>query len=137
MNIKKLSIATLVGAVVFYLAGFLIWGIALDGLQNDHLTHYEGLGKEMPDMLPMILSMVCTALLYAIIYEKWAGIRTFMTGAKAGALIALLVGLGHSLLMMSMMNLIDWTIVFSDVVGNLVWGALGGGVIGWMLGKIE
>ena len=135
MNYQKMLLSTLAGGVVFYLAGWLIWGIALGGIQDSHTVNYDGLAREMPDMVAMVLSMLASAFLYYYIFDKWAGIKTFVTGAKAGALLAVLIGLGHGLLMHSMMNLIDYTVIATDLVGNAVWGALGGGVIGWLLGR--
>ena len=131
MNYTKLLLATLGGTVAFFLAGWVIWGIVLEPIMADHYIHYDGLRKEVPNMMLMILAMLVTALLYAIIFHRWASISTFATGAKAGAIISLLAGLGTSLMFMSMMNWADWTVVFSDVVGNLIYGAIGGGVI-WM-----
>jgi len=137
MNYQKMLISTLAGAVVFYFAGFLIWGIALSGIQESHSVNYDGLAREAPDMVAMALSMIASAFLFAYIFDRWAGIKTFVTGAKAGALLAVFIGLGHGLLMHSMMNLIDYTVIATDVVGNAIWGALGGGVIGYLLGRGE
>jgi hypothetical protein len=44
--------------------------------------------------------LVCGHLVYGFlityIFAKWAGIKTAVTGAKAGAMIALLSGLGFN-----------------------------------------
>lgn len=135
MNYQKMLLSTLAGGVVFYFAGWLIWGMALAPIQDGHMVNYEGLSKEMPDMVPMVISMFVTAFMFYYIFDRWAGIKTFVTGAKAGALLAVLMGLGHGLLMHSTMNLIDYTVIGTDLIGNAVWGALGGGVIGWLLGR--
>jgi len=138
MNYQKILIATLGGAVVFFFAGWIIWGMALAGTRAAHMTHYDGLMKpegETQSFILIAVAMIVTALLYAIIYNRWAGIKTFATGAKAGAVIAVLAGLSSGIMSMAMMNLLDWTLVGIDVVGNLIWGALGGGAIGWILGR--
>ena len=79
--------------------------------------------------------MVVSAFLFTLIYQRWAGIKTFVTGAKAGAILAALIGLSSELMILAEYNIIDSTIVATNVIGNLVWGALGGGVIGWILGR--
>lgn len=137
MDTKATLIATLIGAIVMFFGGWLIWGIALMSIHQAHTAEYTGLINEMPDMLLMAIAMIVTALLYAIIFERWAGIKTAKTGAKAGAVIAILSGLGYDLMSMASMNLIDSTIVLTDIAGNLVWGALAGAAIGWALGKFR
>ena len=126
MNYQKILLGTLGGAVVMYLAGWVIWGMALKGVQ----------GNEDPSsMLHLILAMVVTALLYTIIFNRWASISTFNTGAKAGAVIAILAGLGQDLMGMAFTSSMDMTTLLTNVAGNLVWGALAGGAIGWILGR--
>ncbi len=138
MNVQKIILGTLGGAVVFFFAGWLIFGMALMGTRAAHTTHYDGLMKPegaTEGFVLIAIAMIVTALLYTIIFNRWAGIKTFATGAKAGALIAVLGGLASGIMSMAMMNLFDWTVIGLDVVGNLIWGALGGGAIGWILGR--
>ena len=137
MNVQKLLLATLAGTVVFYFAGWIIWGMVLGPIQSGYMVDHQNLHHEMPNMVFLVLSMLVHAFLFAYIFEKWAGIKTFKTGAKAGALLAVLLGLGFGFMMMAMMNLYSIHVPLIDIVGNLVWGALGGGVIGWMLGRGE
>lgn len=135
MDLSKILLATLGGAFVFFLLGWIIWGFALYGIHEANTITYEGLQKEYPDLILIAVSMVFQALLYSIIFNRWAGISTFASGAKAGALIAGLSGFGYSLMMMASMNLINFTVAGTDLFGNLLWGAIGGGVIGWILGR--
>ncbi len=131
---QRLVLATLGGAGALFLMGYLIWGLILGNIQTEHTTYYDGLGKENPNMWLIFFSMVCTSFVYTWIFDFWGQIATFKTGAKAGALIASIIGLGYDLMYLATMNLYDWTIVGTDLIGNLAWGAIGGGVIGWILG---
>ncbi len=135
MNYQKLLLATIGGAIVFFLAGWLIWGFALAGLHEEHTTVYEGFRKAAPSWGLLAVAQIVTALLYAIIYNRWAGIKTFATGAKAGAVIAVLTTLGTDLVNIAFLNWYDWTVVITNIVGAAIWGALGGGAIGWILGR--
>lgn len=135
MDTQKIVLSTLAGTVVFFLVGYLIWGMALAGFHQENGPVIEGLVKNPPNLIFIAAAMLVTALLYSIIFNRWAGISTFATGAKAGALIAILMGLGSDLLNMGGTNMMSWPIVLSDVAGNLIWGALGGGVIGAVLGR--
>jgi hypothetical protein len=137
MNIKGIALSTLAGAVVMFLLGWVIWGILLSGFMDDHVTSYPGLEKEVPDMVLLFISMIFSALLYAVIFNRWASISTFVTGAKAGAVLSLLFGLSMGFFQLSMYNLGDWTMLVVDSVANIVYGAISGGVIAWVLGKVK
>ena len=138
MNYVKLLLATVGGAVANFLAGWLVYGMLLG----------DSMGNGMSDaakatMLPMeqhhivyyFLGSLFFALLLALIYERWANIRTFMTGAIAGAVIAGLYELSISCNFMAGMN---WytsmsTPIMSALITALM-GGLTGGVVGWLLG---
>lgn len=137
MNYQKLLLATLGGAVAFFFSGFLMWGIVLGSIQQNHTLIIEKLVKPQPDMVLMAIGMVVFSFLFSLIYHRWAGIKTFKTGAIAGAVIAILYGFGYDLMMLAQMNLIDNVVLLTDILANAVWGALGGGVIGWILGRGE
>ena len=132
---QKTVLATLGGAIVFFIAGFLIWGLALANFQAAHKTTTAGVVKTEADFILIIAAMLVSAFLFTLIFQRWAGIKTFATGAKAGAILAALIGLSSELMILAEYNIIDSTIVATNVIGNLVWGALGGGVIGWILGR--
>jgi len=137
MNVGKIGLATLVGFIVMFLSGWLIWGFGIEPLHKKYAIDYPGLILEMPRLEFIAISTVLTALLWSIIYNRWAGIKTFGTGAKAGILIAVLSGLSIDLMTHSSMNLSNnlALVMGSNVAANLVWGALSGGAIGWMLGR--
>jgi hypothetical protein len=78
-----------------------------------------------------------SALLLAYIFEKWAGIKTFVGGLKGGAIVFFLMSLSFQLMFMAFWNLTKNYIPFvADVVGSTVLGAIGGGVIGQVLGMM-
>ena len=134
MDIQKIAIGTIVGGIVLFLAGWVIWGTGLEGFLADNMVNHSGLMKERELGLTAASCMV-SALLLSIIYNRWAGIKTPKTGAIAGAVILSLVGFAADLGIMSSMNLINSTVVLTDIVANGLWGAIGGAAIGWLLGR--
>ena len=137
MDAQKFTLATIAGAVVFFFAGYLIWGMALMNFHQSNTPEIPGLIKNPPDMILIGLAMVVTAILFTLIFQRWAGIKTFKTGAIAGAIIAILMGFGNELMYMASTHMMSWPVILVDILGNAVWGALGGGVIGAMLGRGE
>lgn len=137
MNVRVL-LAAFAGAVASFLLGWLVFGILLK-------TTYEGMMTETGKtvMRPetemvfwaMILSNLVYGLLLALIFNRWANISTFRSGAIAGGVISLLVTLSYDLGMYSMMNV--WTGgagFIIDPLANGVVGTIVGGVVGWVLG---
>jgi hypothetical protein len=136
MNTTKLLLGTLVGTVVYFFGGWLIWGIILkDMMGNMYTAAAMALNKPEPDLMMIALSCLVGAFLMTYIFERWAGIRTLATGAVAGAIISGLMALSYDLGFLAMTNMFNSpSSILVDVLANAVSGALGGAAIGWMLG---
>lgn len=136
----KALLAALAGSVASFLLGWLVFGILLkntyDGLMTESGKAIMRPEAEMMNfMWAMILSNLVYGLLLALIFNRWANISTFRSGAIAGGVITFLVVLSFDLSMYSMMN--AWTggmgFIIDPLVNGLV-GAVAGGVVGWVLG---
>ena len=134
MNTRVL-LATVVGAVAIFLLGYLFFGILLVSFTTAGEIPYAGLRKVPPDMLLLVLKNIVQAFLLVYIFEYLAGVRTFLGGVTAGAAIMFLITLSQNLSLLSIMNLhTGYTPNLLDIVGETVRAALGGGVIGAILG---
>lgn len=86
-------------------------------------------------MLLLILKNIVQAFLLVYIFEYLAGIKTFLRGMKVGAIVMFLITLSLNLSLLSILNLHKGlTANILDVVGETVRAAIGGGVIGAVLG---
>jgi hypothetical protein len=136
MNTRLLA-ATLAGGITMFITGFLIYGLALDSYMKANTIQYAGLTKDPPEWIPLIISNLVWGFLFAHIFDKWAGIRTFLGGATAGAFIFLLVGLAIDLQFVAMMKWYSGYLpVIVDVVAFTIMGAITGGVVGQILGMM-
>lgn len=137
MNLRVL-VAAVVGAIIMFFLGWLIFGIALQSFLQANTIQYPGLMKEpMPDMLPLVLSNFAFAWLYAFIFDQWAGVRTFVGGALAGITIAIPLAIAIDLQYLAFMNIYRTiTVLFVDVAAVAVMNAITGGVMGFILGKM-
>lgn len=138
MNLRVL-VAAIVGAIVMFTLGFLIFGVALASFLKANMIQYPGLMKEpMPDMVPLILSNFAFAWLYAFIFDQWAGIKTFVGGALAGITIAIPLALAIDLQYLAFMNIYkSLTIILVDVIAIAVMNGITGGVMGLIIGKMS
>lgn len=133
----KLLAATIAGAITFFFLGFVIFGLLLG--PNVMLPNLNPdaakIMNETPVWAPLILGNVVLALLLAYIFDTWAGIRTFAGGAKAGAILLLLMELYSQFMFIAFMRIhVSYTPVIVDIIGMTVMGAIAGGVIGAVLG---
>jgi hypothetical protein len=130
----KSIIAAIVGAIVAFFAGWVIWGMLLMDFYTAHSTPYEGLYKEPMIYAGIFVSQLAWGFLLAYLFEKM-GVNTFAGGFLQGAIIFFLVFLAFDVFMYSSMNLMDTTVIAVDVIVNTIFGGIVGGVIAMMLGR--
>lgn len=136
--IARLLASTVAGGIVFFVLGFLIYGMALAETMKTWMVQYPGLMKEPPNFIALGLANLAWGFLLAVIFEFWAGIRDFKSGAVAGAVIMFIVASAVDLQFKAFMVLIiGYMPVIVDVIVVAVMGAVGGGVVGQVLGMMS
>ena len=132
----RILIAALVGAIISFFLGWLIYGFLVTDFYATHslMKYYVGLEKVHPDLLGIFLSCFAYTLLLAVIFGNMANITTVRNGALAGIAISLLIALSLNLSMWSMMNLYGKSIVLVDTLINAATGGIIGAVIAWIIG---
>ena len=133
MNTKVL-LAAIFGGIANWLLGALFYLLLLGSYFGS--AHGEGAAKDPIDMPFIILGCLSFGLLVAVIFDKWAGIKTLATGAKGGALIGIIAGIafnawryGDSHFFASLTPAIVDVLVFTAILAGT------GAVVGWMLGR--
>ena len=136
MNLRVL-VAAVVGTIVMFTLGYLIFHVAFGTYLHANMINYPGLMKEMPDMVPLVLSNFAFSWLYAYIFDQWAGVRTFVGGVIAGITIAIPLAIAIELQYLAFFNLYKTiAIVFVDVIAIAVMNGITGGVMGLIIGKM-
>lgn len=131
--------ATVVGGIVLFVVGYLIWGLALMGFFESHSVGPEGMMKAEEDMsiALIFLSSVFYAALLTLTVGVWGGKRSFVTGFSGGLLVGLLTTLSMAAIFLGSMNFMTLTGHLVDVVASGIWAGLGGGVIAITLARAE
>ncbi|MBK9109844.1 MAG: hypothetical protein IPM92_16095 [Saprospiraceae bacterium] len=138
MNTNKLLLGTLAGAIVNFFAGWALYALVFKGLMESNLSDTAKsimLPEDQHNILYYFISGLFMSLAMAIIYERWANIRTLQTGAIAGAIISVCISLGFDFQFLASTNFYSsFTMVIINAFMSALMGALTGGAIGWMLG---
>ena len=136
--ITRVLVATLAGAIVMFLLGYLIFGVLLNSFMQANVNQYAGMIKDPPNFMLLIGANLVLAWLLAFVGDYWAGIRNFASGLKLGALITFPVVLWSDLQFESFANIyIGFVPIIVNVLAGTLLGAIAGGVIGLVLGIVD
>ncbi len=136
MNAQKRILATVVGTVVAFFGGWIIYGMLAEGLFEGHMDNSLSRGEENMIWWALILGNLFLAYLLAYIFEHWnGGVKGIMAGLKIGVMIGLIMALGYDFMMYSMSTMMDLTGLFIDVICSGLWMGLTGGAVGFMYGR--
>ncbi|MCK0179708.1 hypothetical protein MWU50_10425 [Flavobacteriaceae bacterium S0862] len=137
MSNSKIFTAGLVGAIVAFLLGFIVYGNLLAEFFVENSGSASGVmrGDDEMQWIPMILGHVTWGMLFAIVFGKWANISTFATGAKSGALLGFLIGASFDLIQLGSTHIASLTGIVVDIVVMTIVSAIVGGVVGWFFGR--
>jgi hypothetical protein len=135
MSTNKILVAGIVGGIIFFLLGWLVYGILL----MDFMTANAGPGaasiqKEPMEMWALVVSNLAWGFLFAIIFGRWTNTSKPKDGLIKGAIIALLVALFIDMSMYSMCTFITMKTMLADIAAMTVNGAIAGALIAMVLG---
>jgi len=135
MNVKRLAIGSVVGAVVLYLLGMLFWIYLFADFFNANGGGAVGVSR--PEMIAW--SLVLGTLLYGVLVTlalEWSGskatVNALVTGAIVGALLWGTADFTHYAL--DTMNNLKATIADTALEG--VRGGITGAIVAFVLGKV-
>ena len=135
MDTNKILVSGLVGGVVYFLLGFLLYGMLFADFFAKNMGSASGVEKDPINFPALIIGNLVMGLLLAVIFGRWAGIKTMSTGAVAGAVIGLLFALGDGLTMFGTTNIYTATALVADIVIVTIMMAATGAAVGMMLGR--
>jgi H+/Cl- antiporter ClcA len=129
----KMLIGGAIGGVVYFLLGWLVYGIILAGSM-------EGANcmRAHDEMMPLwiFIGNLFTGIMLSYIFSKMASVNSPASGAMTGAIIGALSAIGMDCLMYGTSTMIsNPTNILMDMVIMGVMFAIVGAAIGWWLGR--
>ncbi len=137
MSTNKILVTGLIAGVVHFFLGFLIWGVLLADFFAANSGKATGVSREEPVFWAIIVSSLAFGILLAYIFGKWASISTLATGASAGAVIGLLLGVAYDFMLFGTTHIMNMTGTVVDIIVTVAVYAILGAVVGWLLGRAK
>jgi hypothetical protein len=144
-NIKimntKVIIGGVLGAIVMFLFGYLIYGLLLGTLFPEMFGMEDDGKMEAMSLVWIFIGQLGTGLLLAYIFGQWANISTAMGGLMAALTIGLLMAISFDSFMMAFPDAFvegrQMTIPSAaiDVIATTLVTMVGGAAIGWYYGR--
>jgi hypothetical protein len=136
MDPKKFVIGTVVGGIVLFFAGYLIFNTILGGFFAANGGSAMGVARD-----PMMLwSIAVGCLAFAALICFCMGARAasgLAGGAQTGAVAGLLLAIFVDFVMYGATNVNNLTATIVDPIATAVHGGIGGAVIGLVLSKLK
>ena len=136
MDIKRLIIGTVVGAITLYILGYLIFDLALAEFYAANVGSATGLVKDPQVIWAVALGTLSYAALLAFAIGTQTGSATIVDGLKIGAIVGFLMWFGADFIFYGIFNISNLTLTFVDSLLELIRAGITGTVIAAVLGKI-
>lgn len=135
MNTKFL-VGALIGAIVFFFSGWLVYGIMLADTMASFTNTACARPMEEMNMGLMVAGNLGFGLLYAYILSGNAKFASLSGGAVGGAIVGLLMSFSYDNMIYAQSTMMtSYTGIIYDVVSWTVLSTLAGAAIGWWLGR--
>lgn len=129
MNIKQFVMGTVVGGIVLYATGFVIWGYLLASFFEANAGSATGVSRDGQIYWAVALGNFALAALTTLTVVGWARATTVVDGIKRGAIVAFLMWLGVDFIQYGVSNINTLASAIVDPLVEIVHGGVAGGVI--------
>jgi hypothetical protein len=136
MSGKAFGSATLVGGIVSFVVGYLIWGMLFADFFASNAGTATGVMKDPPDMVPLFLGTLVGAALMTLIIVRWAKASSAGDGLRIGATVGFMISLNMGLVWYGTSNINTMTSMLVDPFLGAVHGGIVGAVIAVVAGKL-
>ncbi|WP_163710600.1 hypothetical protein [Mangrovibacterium lignilyticum] len=132
---KKILLSGIAGGVIFFLLGWLFYGMLFADFFENNAGTAIGVYKNDTEisLLLLFIGNLAWGFLLATIFGCWGTIKSAMDGTSKGFILGILMGLGIDLSMYATSNLMNFTAVVVDICIFGIVTAIAGAVVGAIL----
>jgi len=136
MDSKRFVTGSVVGGIVLFLTGYLLFNIILGSFYEAGMNSVPGLARDPPFL--WAIAVGCLAYAILICYAMGArGSTGVSAGMKTGAMVGFLLWLTANFISYGTTNGTTLTLVLGDALGGFVHGGIGGAAIGLLVSKMK
>ena len=136
MDTKRLIIGTIVGGIVLYILGYVIWELAFADFFAANAGSATDVFRDNPVIWAVALGTLSYAALLTFAIGTRAGTATIVDGLKIGAIVGFLMWFGSDFIHYGIANISNLTATIADSLLELVRAGISGAVIAAVLGKL-
>ncbi len=138
MDIKKLFIGGILGGILFFLLGWLIYGTLLMDFMKAHPGPSANINRAEADMdfLYLAIGNLLSGFLMAYIFVK-ANVNTLVNGFITAAVIGLLMSASYDCIMYATTTIASKKMMMADVIASTVMSGVVGAIVGMVMGKLN
>ena len=136
MNAKQWVIGTVVGAVVVFGTGWLLFETLLGDYYAANAGSATGVDKDPPIMWALVVGALAYAALIIYAMRTQAASANMVSGMKVGAIVGFLLWATADFSLFGITNMNNLTLTVLDPFVELVHGGIAGAVIGALLPKV-
>jgi hypothetical protein len=137
MDAKRLVTGTLVGGIILFAAGYLIFDLAFADFYAANTGSATGVTRQPQLLWAVVLGSLSYAALITLAIGSRAGPLNIGAGVKIGAVVGFLLWFTVDFILYGITNISNLTRTVVDPLLELVRGGIAGGVIALVLGKIR
>ncbi len=136
MDIKKLLMGGIVGSILYFGLGYLVYGNLMANFMQANPGTATGVDRAMEDFqfLYLTLGNIAMGFLLAYIFVK-GSINSMAGGLVSGGIIGFLYALSFDTILYGTTNIISKTAMAADICAFTIISAIVGAVVGMVLGR--
>lgn len=136
MNAKQWVIGTIVGAVVIYGVGYLIFTVLLGDYYAANGGSATGVIRDSQILWALVIGALAYAALILYAMRSQAGAANMVSGMKVGAVVGFLLWACADFTLYGITNMNNLNVTIVDPFVELVHGGIAGAVLGALLPKL-
>ena len=136
MDSKRFVLATLVGGIVLWVTGYLIFNVALAGFYAANVGSATGVDRTEHIMWADAAASIAYAALVVFALGRRGAAVSISEGAKIGAIVGFLLWATVDFAFYGSTNIANLTRTVADPLVEIVHGGIGGAAIAMVLGRV-
>ncbi len=136
MNIKKMLIAGMVGGVLFFLLGWLVYGILLKDYFLKNTGAAGNLGRADILMLTVLLGSLLQGYTYSYVFTR-ANVASLKDGMITGGILGFLIISAFDCMMYGTTLILSKHSLVGDIAASTAIAIIVGAVMGLVLDKMK